>query len=292
MADYCVLYNPKSGNGKEINNVHNLSKVLPDDNLHYVDITTIENLTAFIDSVDTNERLVIAGGDGTINRFINTVDPDTLSKDIYYYGMGSGNDFQHDIGVSKGAAPILINDYIKNLPVLYVNGREFKFLNGIGFGIDGYCCEEADKIRRRSPSKKTNYTLLALKGLLGGYKPRNAEVIVDGVSHSFKKVWMVPTMNGRYFGGGFMPTPAQDRLNVNRSLSVESIDGLGILRGLTLFLKVYKGTHVKYTKYVHIMEGHDITVKFDRPCALQVDGEVVFDVSEYHVVSKVPAVVM
>lgn len=292
MADYCVLYNPKSGNGKGINNVHNLSKVLPDDNLRYVDITTIEDLTAFIDSVDANERLVIAGGDGTINRFINTVDPDELSKDIYYYGMGSGNDFQHDIGVSKGAAPILINDYIKNLPVLYVNGREFKFLNGIGFGIDGYCCEEADKIRRRSPGKKTNYTLLALKGLLGGYKPRNAEVIVDGVSYSFKKVWMVPTMNGRYFGGGFMPTPEQDRLNVNRSLSVESIDGLGILRGLTLFLKVYKGTHVKYSKYVHIMEGHDITVKFDRPCALQVDGEVVFDVSEYHVVSKVPAVVM
>ena len=292
MADYCVLYNPKAGNGKGTDNVHNLSNILPGDNLRYVDITMIEDLPGFIDSVEPDQRIVIAGGDGTINRFINTVDTETLSRDIYYYAVGSGNDFQHDIGVSKKSAPILINDYIKNLPVLYVNGKAFKFLNGIGFGIDGYCCEEADKIRRRSPGKKINYTTLALKGLLGGYKPRNAEIIVDGVSHSFKKVWMVPTMNGRYFGGGFMPTPKQDRLNPDRSVSVESIDGLGIMRALTLFLKVYKGEHVKHTKYVHVLEGHDITVKFDRPCALQVDGEVVFDVTEYHVLTKGPAAVI
>ncbi len=289
MAEYCVLYNPKAGNGKGADNALTLSKILPDDELHYTDITDIEDISSFIDSVDPSEKIVIAGGDGTLNRFVNSMNREEFSRDIYYFAVGSGNDFQHDLGIKKNSPPILINDYIKNLPTVYVNGITAKFINGIGYGIDGYCCEEADKVRKKKPGKKINYTLMALKGLLGGFKPRNATVTVDGVTETYSKVWMVPTMNGRYFGGGFMATPAQDRLDPEHRVSVGAMGGIGILRALTIFPKVYTGKHVKYTKYIHIFKGHDITVKFDVPTALQIDGETVLGVSEYRVVSKVPA---
>ena len=42
---------------------------------------------------------------------------------------------------------------------------------------------------------------------------------------------------------------------------------------------------------VEVLTGHEITVKFDCPCALQIDGETVLGVTEYSVSSKVPAAV-
>ncbi len=48
-------------------------------------------------------------------------------------------------------------------------------------------------------------TAIAIKGLLFHYRPTNAVITVDGVTHTYKKVWLVPTMNGRYYGGGMMP---------------------------------------------------------------------------------------
>ena len=38
-----------------------------------------------------------------------------------------------------------------------------------------------------------------------------------------------------------------------------------------------------------MLVGHEITVEFDRPCALQIDGETVLGVTSYTVKSKVAA---
>ena len=40
-----------------------------------------------------------------------------------------------------------IGKYLKNLPQVEVNGKKYLFLNGVGYGIDGYCCEVGDKLR-------------------------------------------------------------------------------------------------------------------------------------------------
>ena len=32
-------------------------------------------------------------------------------------------------------------------------------------------------------------------------------LVVDGTERVFKKVWIAPTMFGRRYGGGMMPTP-------------------------------------------------------------------------------------
>lgn len=63
------------------------------------------------------------------------------------------------------------------------------------------------------------YTSIAINGLLFHYKPTNAVVTVDGEMHTYHHVWLAPTMNGRYYGGGMMPTPAQRRLNPDGTIS-------------------------------------------------------------------------
>ena len=171
---------------------------------------------------------------------------------------------------------------MKHLPTALVNGKQYKFVNGVGFGIDGYCCEEGDRQRAKKPGKKINYTNIAIKGLLGAFKPVNATVSIDGVSHEFKKVWLAPTMNGRFYGGGMMPTPDQDRQH-NGTLSTLVFFGMGPLGALTIFPSIFTGEHIKHEKNCALFRGKNINVTFDRPCALQIDGETIPNVTEYTV---------
>ena len=124
-----------------------------------------------------------------------------------------------------------------------------------------------------------------MKGLLFHYRPTRATVIVDGEEHTFDKVWLAPTMNGRFYGGGMIPTPRQDRLAKPHRLSVMVMHGSGKLRTLCVFPSIFKGEHVKHTDMVTVLEGRDITVRFDRPTALQIDGETILGVTEYRAVA-------
>ena len=167
------------------------------------------------------------------------------------------------------------------MPTVEVKGKRYRFLNGVGYGIDGYCCKVGDEQREKS-DKPINYTAIAIKGLLFHYKPTNAVITVDGVRHEFKKVWLAPTMFGRHYGGGMMPTPDQDRSDPSRKLSVMVYYGVGKLKALMVFPSIFQGKHVEHRKMVSVLTGHDITVEFDRPTPLQVDGETILDVKSYH----------
>ena len=96
-----------------------------------------------------------------------------------------------------------------------------------------------------------------------------------------ENVWMVPAMNGRYFGGGMMITPDQDRLNEEREITVAIVTCKSRLRLLTVFPRIFKGTHKKFTKIIKFYKCKSVTVEFDTPTALQVDGETFSGVTSY-----------
>lgn len=277
MGKYYVLYNPLAGNGTCEEHTKNLTH----ENAVMCDMTKIRNYVDFLSGLEDDDQLVICGGDGTLNRFVNEVGDFTIKNKVYYYAAGSGNDFIRDLGKEKGAEPVFeMNEYIKDLPRVIVNDKEYLFINGIGYGIDGYCCEVGDELRRTT-DKPINYTGIAIKGLLFHYKPTNAKITVDGVTHEYKKVWLAPTMNGRYYGGGMMPTPDQDRLAKDKTLSVMVMHGSGKIKTLMVFPSIFKGKHVDYKNVVEVLKGREIKVEFDRPTALQVDGETILGVTSY-----------
>jgi diacylglycerol kinase family enzyme len=234
-----------------------------------------------LDNLDPDVIPIITGGDGTLSRFVNSLNGNP-TRDIYYYPAGTGNDFLNDLGKTGDTEPFLLNPYIMNLPHIHFNGETHIFINGVGYGIDGYVCEEGDRIRRKT-GRPINYTATAIKGLLFAYKQTHATVTVDGETMEFDNVWMTPTMLGRFFGGGMMCAPGQDRLNVDGTVSLMVMRCRSKLRTLLLFPTIFKGNHVKVTKIVSVFRGHKMHVKFDRPTALQIDGEVYSGVTEYTV---------
>lgn len=276
-----VLFNLRAGNCYEEKIRPRIVEFFGTEEMIARNVVDVEDKKGFMDSLGREDILILVGGDGTLNRFVNAIEDREYPFPIYCYAGGSGNDFIHDVASGENERIVRINDYIHKLPKVYVKGKEYKFLNGIGFGIDGWCCEQGDKYKEKTGGKAPNYTKIALKGLFGAFKSVNAEVTIDGVTESYKNVWMVPTMNGRYFGGGMKVAPDQDRLNEDKDLSIVILSIKSRLRLLTIFPKVFKGEHVKHTKYVKVIKGKSVSVKFDKPTALQVDGETVVDVSSY-----------
>ena len=278
-----VLYNKKANNNAGDVAIDALKELWKDKNAEYVNALELDDYAGFFAGLAADDEVCVCGGDGTLNYLINHVDCDALKNKVYYYPAGSGNDFWTDINKKPGDAPELINKYITSLPTVTVKGKSYKFLNNVGFGIDGYCCEEGDRQREKS-DKPINYTSIAIKGMLYKYSPTNAEIEVDGKKLNFKKAWLVPTMKGRYYGGGMMAAPHQNRLDPEHKVTCMVMGGSGRIPTLIAFPSIFKGEHVK-KKMVKVMKGHNIKVKFDRPVALQIDGETITDVLEYSVES-------
>ncbi|MBQ6678048.1 MAG: diacylglycerol kinase family protein [Clostridia bacterium] len=277
-----IFYNPFSGNGEGKVRAEEVKKFYEGKETEFVDMTSVD-YGAFFAGLPEGDDICICGGDGTLNRFVNDTDDIEKKCDIFYFATGTGSDFWHELGYKPGDAPIKVNEYLADLPIVEIAGKRMRVLNGVGYGIDGYCCEVADVIREKDPGSKINYAGIAIKGLLFHFKPVRATVTVDGVEHVIEKTWIAPTMNGKCYGGGMMPTPAQDRLDPNRKLTTMLMHGKGRIATLIIFPKIFKGEHVKHTGSVTSFTGRDITVKFDRPVAAQVDGETVLNVTEYHI---------
>lgn len=277
-----LFYNPSARNGKAAEDLQLIKKTLDGQDVEIYAVTDIDDYVSVIDKIQPEDIVYIVGGDGTLNRFINDSTNLRILGDIFFYSAGTGNDFKHDVDPDNSLYRIRLNDYIRNLPTVTVGGVTYKFVNGIGFGIDGYCCEEGDR-QRAAGRQDINYSAIAVKGCLFRFKPYGADITVDGETRHYNKVWLAPTMFGKYYGGGMKVAPEQDRNNPQHTVTSVVIHGTGRLKTLIRFAKIFAGEHTKYTDMVDIRTGHEVRVVFDRPCALQIDGETVKNVTEYTV---------
>lgn len=277
MAKTVVLYNPLSGNCTA-----QTVEQMFSDAIRY-DVTKISDYAALFNDLTEEDAVVLCGGDGTLNRFANEIYEMDVKCDILYLPVGTGNDFAFDvIGSKHSEAPIPVKKYLKHLPTVTVNGIRYRFLNGVGFGIDGYCCEVGDELRKKN-AKSINYAMIAVKGLLFHYKPTDAKITVDGTEYRYKKVWLAPAMFGRFYGGGMMPTPGQTR--DCDTVSTLVFYGSGKLKSLMIFPSIFSGKHVTHKDVVSVLTGREISVEFDSPRAVQIDGETISGVTSYKAVA-------
>lgn len=277
-----VLVNPKANNGCGEKDAREQVANLEGEKT-FVSVLEIKNLPDFLKGLKSDDEVILTGGDGTLNHFANDLGDYVPTNKIYYVKSGSGNDFHRDCKHDcddKGR--ILLNRYLKDLPVITVNGLKRRFINGIGYGLDGETCRIGD-LQRVESDKPVNYSNIAVKLLLGKYDLKHATITVDGKTAEYDYVWLASTMIGRFYGGGLMVAPSQDRFNKERTVSVVCIHKKNRLVTLLRFPSLSKGEHIKKHDWCHIVEGKKVEVKFDKPCALQIDGEVVENVLSYSV---------
>ncbi len=266
-----ILYNPKS------NSEHNDLNIIPGKEelerrgAKQISLLEIEsNVRDFFKALTETDRVYICGGDGTLHYFANNARGFDFPCPVYVIRSGTGNDFLNDIGQTDKDKLMDVRKHLSSLPEVEIDGERRLFINGVGMGIDGAVCDGVEQYKKKT-GKKANYTAIALKLLAYKYKCPSATVTIDGVPHRYENIWMASAMHGRFFGGGMMIAPTQKRSNGKLSVMIMH-DGTRP-KILTVFPKVFKGTHMKHKDIIELFECDEVTVTFDTPIAFQADGE-------------------
>ena len=281
-----ILYNPKANNENNDLNIIHVSEESEQLGVEKINLVGLD-VPQFCSTLKADDKVYICGGDGTLFHFANNAYGLDFPCPVCVIRSGTGNDFLNDIGQMKNDAPVDIREHLKNLPEVKVNGETVRCINGAGLGVDGAVCCGVEEFKKKTNKKKANYTAIALKELGYNYKRPKAKLTVDGQVYEYVDVWAMSTMKGKYYGGGMMVAPSQDRRS--GKVSVMAMHGGSRLKTLSVFTKIKKGGHVKHTEMVEIYEGYDVLVEFDRPCYMQIDGEVFSDVITYSVHCDRPA---
>lgn len=292
---YYFIINPHSCTGKGIHVWHQLQKELDSQSIPYKSFLTTHaghgKILAehIFDENAGTLKLIIVGGDGTVNEVVNGI-PEMERAHIGYIPAGSSNDLGRSLRLSKD--PIKNLNRILNSRKLHLmdmglvtssdNKLHNRFLVSSGLGYDASVCKEA----LRTPLKaflnqlklgKLTYILLAIKQLFA--RPfMEGMISADGNAFTnYKKLLLVTSMIQKYEGGGMKMAPEADPND--GMLSICFVHGLSKLRILTILPALLFGKHTGF-QGVETFHCKELRVKLSTPHEIHLDGEYPGDFSE------------
>jgi YegS/Rv2252/BmrU family lipid kinase len=147
------------------------------------------------------DRLVVAGGDGTINEALNGLAGSALPLAIV--PLGTANVLAHELGLGSSAravADAALDGWPRAVSLGTVNGRRFSMMAGTGF--DAHVVRDVSTRLKRAIGKGA-YALETFRQLFA-FGVRTYEAVIDGVPHRAASVLVC---NGHYYGGKFVAAP-------------------------------------------------------------------------------------
>lgn len=236
-------------------------------------------------------RLIILGGDGTMNEALQGVaDPGRVI--IGYLPTGSSNDLARDLKLPKSPAEaldlILHGGRVTHMDmgtVRYDDGTCRRFAVSCGIGFDAGVCQEAlhsgiKVVLNRLGLGKLTYLGIALKQLITAKKV-SCRLTLDGQPPiELSRFFFVTNMLHRYEGGGFLFCPGADATD-----GVLDLCAVGnIPKPLVLFAlpTAFFGKHYLF-KGVDLYRARNIRIETSEPLWVHTDGEVTRKASSFSV---------
>lgn len=210
------------------------------------------------------------GGDGTIFEILNGLNEGVKMAIV---PNGTGNDYFKMLEVEKTDIKDLLIKTIegKEVKVEYGVANNRRYLNASSMGLDADINEEANRIGKKYPIPKSLVYIVAALKLIGNPKTLNFTVKIDNEEPFKAQGFMAGCMAGRYYGGGFLPTPMaslQDgKLDFFLVKPVHKMTRL-----LPLMVKYIKGTHVNEPE-VEFRKCERVVLDSDTEVLFGCDGE-------------------
>jgi len=213
-------------------------------------------------------RLIAAGGDGTINEVVNGFMQERASEaELAILPLGTGGDFQRTMGIRNvtHALEVLKTGVPHHIDVGKAGARYF--INLVSFGMGGEVAARSGNIL--SPLGGGPAFLYATLAAFLTYHAKLVTLTLDGISLT-ARVTNIAVGNGRYHGGGMHVCP-QAKLD-DGLLEVTIIDDLGMLQLIRDLPVLYSDNLYKHPKAHHYRSKH-IQAESAEPTRIEIDGE-------------------
>lgn len=190
-----IIVNTNSKNS--VKKLFELEKLFKEKNIEFKVHRTSKTITAteLMDRV-SSMKLIVIGGDGTINEVINNYH----GEEIIYLAKGSGNDLARSLAInSKSIMKLLESKEVREYDVASVNDEKFCSGFDIGFNADIIKLEDYSRIKKYL--KRYIYLYCGIMSLLS-LKKYYVKAEYDGGQLESSSVYLFNIMIQPYEGGG------------------------------------------------------------------------------------------
>jgi diacylglycerol kinase (ATP) len=255
-----IVCNPLAGVGKAITLAEKTRQYLTEKNIHYslFKENWPNDFSNFTD-------VFIAGGDGTLNYFINhypdirlplTIFNGGTGNDVHWYLYGNKTfEEQMETALTAAAKPVDAGKCNDRL-----------FINGVGIGFEGEVAKSLTG-KKKLPGK-TSFLITILKKIFiyrsEFYRIKSGETELSG------RKLIVDISNGSRAGGGFHVAP-ESKID-DGLFDVVMVESLHPVKRLRYLPVIEKGKHLHLPFIKHFRTG-EITIESDRPIQYHLDGE-------------------
>jgi diacylglycerol kinase (ATP) len=275
MTKTIVLLNPHSAGGKAATLLEPirlwLAQNSPELALEMPD--SVLNARSLVDSMPPASRVVVVGGDGTINQLL----PSLLKggHTMVLVPFGSGNDTARALGLhsmswqqalahGQSGATSQIDVGLAELD----NGSSVPFISSLTTGFDssvGLRAINGPKWLRGLP----RYLLATVRELVN-FRTWRMDVSVDGEHVHSGRALFASTLNTRTFGAG-MPAVPHARIDDGR-LNLLLAGDVSLLQTLLLLPRLLVGKHLSHPK-VRTQPFQTMQIEAATPAPIAADGE-------------------
>ena len=278
MKKICCIVNPISGLKKSLKVYYEAKNHFEKSNFNTsLFVSEYPNhIKDYVSKIDKNtfDRLIVFGGDGTINEVVNgLLDSNNLQNfKLGIVPTGSGNSVAHDTGLLGIADAIqkCVGDVTMKMDVNLVDFDSFSRLSVsvLGWGMFSFGNIRAEKLRLLGPIR---YDVASIITLLEN-KIHKAEIEVDG-QHKVLECAFIVGCNSKHTGKGMIVAPKGgfadkkiDLITVGKNVNRFQV--------FEVFQKVYKGTHIDLP-FVENIKVDSFSIDPGEMSYYNIDGDIV-----------------
>ncbi len=223
---------------------------------------------------DGVSRVFAMGGDGTVNEVAQGLVHSGTALGIL--PKGSGNGLARHLGIPlriHNALRLLERHQIIEMDTFSVNERLSVNVSGIGF--DAHVASKFGKDGKRG---LMGYGKLVMQEFLR-FREFPMKINVDGKAMN-KKIFILALANSSQFGNNAKVAPHASVCD--QLIDISLIKKVPITRAVDFIRRMFTG-HINRSRFVDIIQGKEIHLKFIKPMPFHIDGESMDPQMEFNI---------
>ena len=282
-----LFVNPVAGRGRARHLAASICRLLDDNGVaHELIHSTVAGdieCKVFAAAAAGVDRIIVAGGDGSIHEAINGILRTATSTALGLIPVGTGNDFAKACSIPlhwEDATRLLADRIHADAPRRHIDvGRmnDRFFANGAGIGFDA----KINNIARGNslPIGDLVYLIAVLQGIWDGVITPKVRMRYDKTDYN-GAVTLVEVCNGASVGGMFQIAPMAK--NDDGFLDLVFVQPVSRLRILALLPRLVMGSHINAPE-VTCARVNSISLMAEGPVPSHLDGEIQPLRTEFHI---------